>query len=254
MLGFKHRTSKKWKITPLSDKTVTAKRGGGMEREEEVRGPIANTFKEGSVQACDSSPAFKAANKKVASLKNVPIVTVVHGRKQFVKACRLKVSEMSKKLKAGLKVKQGQRVVNVAAGDNCVEGLFGSAKAGMRRVDMMGRRTAPRAHINFLASCWQLRKPGFYGVLEAFRIHREGVQDTIAPADTYKDTSWLGVDEKKKTKAAARATSMEKKKKVAARATSMKKKKIASNGKLMNKGRTMLKMRKTAKAMKKGRK
>ena len=83
-------------------------------------------------------------------------------------------------------------IVHVAAGDKCVEGLFGNTKAQMRRQNLIGRKTGPRAHINFLSSCWQLRRPGFYGVLEAFQIHREGVQDTISPAEAYADRAWYG--------------------------------------------------------------
>ena len=79
------------------------------------------------------------------------------------------------------------------AGDNCVEGLFGNARTGMQRQNMTGRRCASKAHVNFLASCWQLRKPGLYGVLEAMRIHRQYVQDVVPPVQAYKETGWLQV-------------------------------------------------------------
>ena len=165
-----------------------------METQREVFRPITSTFRDGSVQSCDSSPTFKAINSKAKQLRTVPIVTVVHGKKpkpQWVKKCRLQVSKMSKKLKKGLNVKPGQRSVTVGAGDECVEGLFGNAKAGMRRVNMMGRRTSNRAHINFLASCWQLRHPGLDGVIEAFKIHRQGVLSKVPPSKVYTETSWL---------------------------------------------------------------
>ena len=78
-LCFKGRSSKQKALVPLPNRKVRGGKGGRgivTERKDEIIHAAKRVFKNGSVQTCDSSPAFKAINKE---LKNVPIVTVRHG-------------------------------------------------------------------------------------------------------------------------------------------------------------------------------
>ena len=53
------------------------------------------------------------------------------------------------------------RKLPVQAGDQAAEGAFGNLASGLRRVNLKGRATGGRAHINVLATAWSLRRPGF---------------------------------------------------------------------------------------------
>ena len=78
-LCFKGRSSRRKALVPLANRKIRGGKGGhgnGTESTKESMDPALRVFKNGSVQACDSSPAFKAVNKRN---KNVPIVTVRHG-------------------------------------------------------------------------------------------------------------------------------------------------------------------------------
>ena len=83
------------------------------------------------------------------------------------------------------------RKLPVKAGDNCVEGLYGNISQFQRRLNLRGRGTATKAHVNKLASAWLLRDVGLDHVLKAMRMYRTHVQDKIAPKDAFNDVFWV---------------------------------------------------------------
>ena len=150
----------------------------------------------------DGNQNFKKAMKEINKIRTVPSATVVHMRKEYVKPTKFLLSAMPAKLRRELlqtKPYQCSKVYyHTLAGDNAVEGLFGNTKNTLRRQNLTGRRTAKRAHINFLASARLLVQPGLHSVLEAFRIYREGMQDKVDPSKVFGknlDLKWLGVGE-----------------------------------------------------------
>jgi hypothetical protein len=173
----------------------------GTESIAEVKEPIAKRFKTGSVQSCDSAPAFKSVNHNDARLKNVPIITVVHGcpkssNRQFVKTCQLPISKMSPELEKMLRgqapgAKKG-KTLPVAAGDNCVEGLFGNIAQTQRRMNLRGRGTVHghAAQISTLSSAWLLRGCGTEHVLKAMSMYRVYAQGSMEPKKAFSDRFW----------------------------------------------------------------
>ena len=205
-IAFKGRASKKWAIEPLQDRVVRRAadgsfRGIGTESNAEVREPMTSKFRTGSLQSSDSAPAFQSVNKNDSRLKKVWAVTVKHGSpkmkdRQFVKTCHLPVKHMTPKLVQTLRRQAPKRSPNarklpVKAGDNCVEGLYGNISQLQRRLNLKGRGTATKAHVNMLASAWLLRDVGLDHVLKAMRMYRTHVQDKIAPKDAFNDVFWV---------------------------------------------------------------
>ena len=168
----KDRLTKKATWAALPDRCSSrGKRNLTPESIEEVHDEFNRRLKDGALPMADGSPAFSS----LADQRGMPLGTVTHGKHEYVRQCSIILSTQHPKAKAA--VLKGPAAVSARkyyflAGDNCAEGLMGTAAQSRSRMNLNGRRTSAHAHINQLCCAYLARRPGFANVLEAYRMYR----------------------------------------------------------------------------------
>ena len=129
----------------------------------------------------------------------MPLGIVTHSKHEYVRQCSIPLSTLHPKAKAAVlksPAAVSARKYYFLAGDNCAEGIMGTAAQSRSRMNLNGRRTSAHAHINQLCCAYLARRPGFANVLEAYRMYRLHCMCRVAPVDTTSTETvqrWLNI-------------------------------------------------------------
>ena len=193
----KDRRTRRLSWQALPDRTATKGKKNLTPETKKECGPAYDKIKDGAFPMSDGSPALVALGKD----RGFPGASVCHGKQQYVKPVKMLLSKMSPQAKAAAKKRPGSIKGNyyyALAGDNAAESVFGTAQQSRARMNLVGRASGARAHVNQLAAYYLVRKPGLASVLNALKKYRLYAEDNLAPADAYgksKKTPWLGVSQ-----------------------------------------------------------
>ena len=167
---------------------------------EEVMPSYALHMADGALHMSDGSPALR----KCAATLGLPHAAVVHGSQEYVRAVKFLKSSLSPKAKAAVTKKpacNSSVYYHTLAGDNSVEGLFGTCQQSRARANLHGRASVNNAHVNQLAACYFTHRPGLASVLRALAVYRKYASACMDPASAscrkagglQVETPWLGV-------------------------------------------------------------
>ena len=109
-------------------------------------------------------------------------------RREYVKPVCTRISQLDPKTNAAVMKRPASSSsthYHTLAGDNCAEGLFGTNQTSRTRMNLTGRRTGARAHINTLAAMYLVSNPGVDNVLKALGRYRAYAQAHMPPNQAY---------------------------------------------------------------------
>ena len=201
----KARLKKTWTTTALPPSRSTGKRGMPPETAAEVEPVLARSTGKAIVLAPDGGAAWRNTAKTTPTLKGV-----AHGRGLFTPPAQLKKSTLDASVTAMLRqrgkgperlTKETQRHFTLPAGDNTAEGVFGTVKHSMRRLQSTGKRTSDKMRaIQAQSAAALTRNSGMAAVLHAHKTFRkDGLQGKlgITARDAYnvEKCTWLWKDD-----------------------------------------------------------
>ena len=187
-LGFKGRKTKKSAWVPLAPRTARKGRKNlTPERFDESIGPYTAKMGSGTLHMSDSSPGLL----KCARHMQKPAGSVVHGypKLEFAKPMAFRLSQLPEDVRRMALKKRPAALsathLHTIAGNNAVEGQFGTAKQARSRMNLTGRRSSVNAHVNTLAAAYLTKKPGLDSVLRAIAKYRSYIENITAPGKAF---------------------------------------------------------------------
>lgn len=175
------------------------------ETSAEVEPVLERATGRGIVLAPDGGAAWRNTAKTTPTLKGV-----AHGRGLFTPPAKLKKSNLDNSVTAMLRqrskgpqrlAKETQRHFTLPAGDNSAEGVFGTVKNSMRRLQATGKKTSDKMRAMQTQSAAALtRNSGMSAVLLAHKnFRKDGLQGKLGTSarDAYnvEKCRWLWQDD-----------------------------------------------------------